>query len=240
MKLAKDYLEIKVAQAPISKVLVTNSNIQIKTGSKNVKVLKTFKFENERFINRFVSFPAYINELVSKDSDNMTYFLTGVNCSNTFIPSEDDYDNFGDDDYYTRMHQNLRSDQEIIFMDYISDEYAVVLTSCIYNLSKQYTLQIIESDMITKIIEESEYEEEEADYYDLLEDIGRIKLYKPRLRLSVVFSKLDIVYKAPKKNINYQNIYITDKADKLFNNKMDNEILVDANLKTGIIVTKNK
>ena len=161
-------------------------------------------------------------------SENTAFILDGANSSEGFIPEGDEYDTYDFDEYYNRSGQELHTDRDLDLIDYISNNFALILSTGTHNLSKEYLLQILEVDRYMNPNPDIDADEN-----------GVIKLYKPRVRLSVVFQKVDAIYRSRKKYIDYHNIDSTRKFNALISDVTD-ESLVNIDDKIGIIVSKYK
>ena len=223
-----DMLSIRVRQAPISKINVYPTHIDIVTGFHNESILRKFDITDKKFLNKYISLPAYINNLLENEINNTAFILDGANSSEGFIPEGDEYDTYDFDEYYNRSGQELHTDRDLDLIDYISNNFALILSTGTHNLSKEYLLQILEVDRYMNPNPDIDADEN-----------GVIKLYKPRVRLSVVFQKVDAIYRSRKKYIDYHNIDSTRKFNALISDVTD-ESLVNIDDKIGIIVSKYK
>lgn len=224
--MVKDSLSIRVKQAPISKVNIYPDHIDIITGFTNESVLRKFEINDKYFLNKYISLPAYINNLLINEIDNTSFILDGAYSIDGYTPNDDEYDTYDFDDYYNNIDQDMNTPKDLEMIEYISNKYVLILSTSTHNLKKEYLLQILEVDRI--INNDNEIEADES---------GAIKLYKPKIRLSVLFQKIDTIYKSRKKYIDYHNIDSTRKFNALINNKT-NESVVSINDNIGIIISK--
>lgn len=99
-----DKIEIKIKQAPISKVAIYNDKIEIIKGKLHPEVIKTFKISSEEFKTRFVSFPMYINNVINSSDRSNLYFLDGISWQDRApIPEEDMYEDSDLEKYYKKQ-----------------------------------------------------------------------------------------------------------------------------------------
>lgn len=98
-----DKLEIRIKQAPISKIAIYNDRIELIKGKVNPEVFERFDISDDNFKKRFVSFPMYIkNVLESKDKS--LYYLEGLSSNNRLpIPDDKIYEDY-DLEKYLKVH----------------------------------------------------------------------------------------------------------------------------------------
>ena len=238
MSVVNSRIEISTKQAPISKVIIYPDKLDILSGFEKPRIIKTFQFTDKTFLNKFLSFPIYLNELLKRESNNVAYMLEGLNVSDScgFIPTEEEYDLFDKDDYYKKAMCSVRSDREIEFLSYINNYHVMILYSYTYNLHKEYNLVILHSDY--------EYSLKENDEDDgSMNRFENVRLYNPMQRLSLCFMKEDVVVYIGNKIIDYGKIEADAKFNRFVENatKESGEIdMVCKNDDIGVIITRNR
>lgn len=111
-----DKIEIKVKQAPISKVAIYNDKIEIIKGKKHPEVIKTFHITSDDFKTRFVSFPMYINNVLNTSDKNNLYVIDGVTWQDRLpIPDESMYEN-NDIEYYYKKEGGIYQGAAIVLV----------------------------------------------------------------------------------------------------------------------------
>lgn len=82
-----DKLEIKIKQAPISKIVIYNNKIDIIKGRNNPEILESFLITDEGMKTKFISLPMYINNVINSN-DKSLYFLDSLSM-NSRLPVPD-------------------------------------------------------------------------------------------------------------------------------------------------------
>ena len=252
-------LEINVKQAPISKIVIYDDHIDIVTGKKKEEVLRTFEITSKRFLDKYMSFPMYINNMLNNEINNTYFFLEGLHVLQSedeidYIPSDDDYDEFTFNDFFNKVGVNFTTDMEHEISDYISDKYCILLSSSTQNFSKVYRLSIVEGDYdpsITSYINGNEYFDDDDQDDDNIPPFMRkknitlnngrvvpIKFKGMKPRLTVLFSKEDtIFYSKNNKKTDYAGIKKMKKINDLFSGESSEKLL---NYNNDILITKKK
>ena len=98
-----DKIEIKIKEAPISKVAIYNDKIEIIKGKINPVVISKIDITDHNFKERFISFPMYISNAINSTSRNL-YYLDGVsNNARLPIPNDQMYED-QDNEKFIKTH----------------------------------------------------------------------------------------------------------------------------------------
>ena len=248
-------LDINVKEAPISKVSIYKDHIDIVTGKKEEKVLRTFNISSKLFLKKYTSLPDYINNLFNDEINNTYFFLEGLSSNpEEYTPTDNEYDTFTFADYFDKAHADFTTDMEYEIMDYISDTCCLLFSSNTHNFYKQYKLTIAEGEYdpsIASYINGHGYFKEDEDKNEDMpaflkqkgakEDpsakIVPIKFRGLKARLSVIFSKEDTIFHSENNFTDYNMINKINKIESIFSEN-GSEKLISYN--DDMLITKKK
>ena len=170
-----DKIEIKIKQAPISKIAIYRDRIEIVKGRTKEEIIRQFKITDENFKNRFVSFPMFLNNVISSSEDKALYYLDGVSLDTRRLPVPQDsqYDDSDIESYFKNYGGEYEGSIICLLQQLINPSMLLELYQKQFNYHFTYQIKITSMICTNLIVNFSKEDVVYIDYNGNIIDYGK-------------------------------------------------------------------